>query len=160
MPGKTWFAVKSASLLFVFSVFSSTASAQASSPAVPHEVLMQQLASAESVSKAVAEEVRRESAAAQGLRRSDSLWNGAVIGAGVAVGVGLAFCRAMEPWRHCIDDYGPMLRLGALGAGLGLGIDALLHTSRTTAGHVSPAGGIHATPLLGRRKGVQLSVAF
>src|SRR5687768_16346740 len=59
-------------------------------------------------------------------RHSDSLLNGALIGAGVAIGSGLALCRAMEPCENCRDDIGPMLRFGAVGAAVGMGIDALI----------------------------------
>jgi hypothetical protein len=54
------------------------------------------------------------------VRHSDSLLNGALIGAGVAVASGLLVCRTMEPWENCRDDVGPMLRIGAIGAAIGI----------------------------------------
>src|SRR5687768_8247719 len=38
------------------------------------------------------------------VREADSLVNGALIGAGVAVASGLSLCLAMEPWENCRDD--------------------------------------------------------
>ena len=52
----------------------------------------------------------------QTVRESDSVLNGALIGAGVAVASGLFLCTRTEPWRNCRDDVGPMLRIGAVGA--------------------------------------------
>jgi hypothetical protein len=60
------------------------------------------------------------------VRRSDSVINGALIGAGAAVATGLLLCSLTETWDNCRDDAGPMLRIGALGAGVGIGIDALV----------------------------------
>jgi hypothetical protein len=91
-------------------------------------------------------------------RSSDSVINGALIGAGVAVASGLFVCTRMEPWRVCRDDFGPMLKLGAIGAGIGAGIDALL--SRRL--YENPNGTtLHAAPVISRdAKGVRLSVGF
>ena len=50
------------------------------------------------------------------VRESDSLLNGALIGTGAAVASGLLLCTMMEPWENCRDDYGPMARIGAIGA--------------------------------------------
>ncbi len=55
------------------------------------------------------------------VRQSDSLLNGALIGAGVAVASGLGFCTLMEPWENCRDDFGSMVKAGAIGAGIGIG---------------------------------------
>ncbi len=60
------------------------------------------------------------------VRQSDSLLNGALIGAGAGVASVLFICRQMEPWRVCLDDVGTMAQFGALGAGIGMGIDALI----------------------------------
>jgi hypothetical protein len=93
------------------------------------------------------------------MRESDSLLNGALIGAGVAVASGLAFCTLMEPWDNCRDDVGPMIKIGAIGAGIGMGIDALIRKKI----YQSASGGteVHAAPLLGRRvQGLRLSVRF
>ena len=64
-------------------------------------------------------------------RQSDSLLNGALIGAGAAVASGLFVCTRMEPWENCRDDVGPMLQIGAIGAGIGIGVDALIRGRRT-----------------------------
>ena len=65
------------------------------------------------------------------VRQSDSVINGALIGAGVGVASGLFLCGLTEPWENCRDDVGPMFRIGALGAGIGIGIDALIRGRRT-----------------------------
>jgi hypothetical protein len=94
------------------------------------------------------------------VRRSDSLINGALIGAGVAVASGLFVCTRMEPWAVCRDDIGPMLKLGAIGAGIGAGIDALIRR-RVTIYENSNGTTLHAAPIIGGdAKGVRLSVTF
>ena len=94
-------------------------------------------------------------------RHSDSLLNGALIGAGIAVGSGLALCRAMEPWENCRDDIGPMLRLGAVGAAVGMGIDALIRGQRTIYQAAPGPIRLSVAPLVGgRAKGVQLALRF
>jgi hypothetical protein len=65
------------------------------------------------------------------VRQSDSLLNGALIGAGVGVASGLLICRATEPWQNCRDDVGPILGFAAIGAGAGIAIDALVRPTRT-----------------------------
>ncbi len=98
---------------------------------------------------------------ATSVRHSDSLLNGALIGAGVAVASGLALCRTTEPWRNCRDDYGPMLRIGALGAGIGLAIDALIRGRRTTRPNRLDSTHLYASPILNRRGGgLQMSITF
>jgi hypothetical protein len=95
------------------------------------------------------------------VRHSDSLINGALIGAGTAVASGLLLCRMMEPWENCRDDVGPMLRIGAVGAGIGIGIDALIRGRRTI--YEAPPGStrVRATPILSRHAGgLQVSVSF
>ena len=89
---------------------------------------------------------------------TDSLLNGALIGAGAGVASHLLVCRTMEPWDVCRNDFGGMLKFGALGAGIGIGIDALVRKSD----YRFPSGAqIEAVPLLGRRaKGMRLSVRF
>ena len=86
------------------------------------------------VTAAAADEVRRfrlTDVKRVSVRKSDSVLNGALIGAGVGVASGLFLCRLSEPWRNCRDDVGPMLRIGAIGAGIGIGIDALIRGRRT-----------------------------
>jgi hypothetical protein len=93
-------------------------------------------------------------------RRSDSVLNGALIGAGAAVASGLFYCRMMEPWDIC-NDPGPLFRIGAIGAGIGIGVDALIR-GRTTiyeAAHGSTR--LHAAPIIGpHTAGVRVSVSF
>ena len=95
------------------------------------------------------------------VRHSDSLLNGALIGAGAAVASGLFLCRLTEPWENCRDDAGPMFRIGALGAGVGIGIDALIRGRRTI--YEAPQGSLrlHAAPIVARHmRGVQVSLSF
>jgi len=92
------------------------------------------------------------------VRHSDSVLNGALIGAGVAIASGLFVCRTMEPWRNCVDDIGPMLRLGAIGAAIGIGVDALI---RKTIYETASGSRLDAAPLVARRGGgLQLSLKF
>lgn len=59
-------------------------------------------------------------------RRNDSLWNGALIGAGTGLAGSLLLCRSMEPWEVCRDDVGAMVTSAAIGAAIGIGVDALI----------------------------------
>ena len=95
------------------------------------------------------------------VRHADSMLNGALIGAGAAVASGLFLCRLTEPWENCRDDVGPMLRIGAVGAGIGIGIDALIR-GRRTAYEAAPASPrVYAAPIVGRGSaGLQVSVRF
>jgi hypothetical protein len=111
----------------------------------------------------IREQIRRlQSAdATQGAaRQSDSLWNGALIGAGVAVASGLFLCTRTEPWENCRDDVGPMLRIGALGAGIGLAIDALIR--RSSVDHTVPdSTQLRTAPIVTpHARGLQMSVTF
>ena len=93
------------------------------------------------------------------VRQSDSLLNGALIGAGAGVASGLVFCRLMEPWQNCRDDFGSMLTVGAIGAGIGIGIDALIR--KKVYQSASGAAQVYAAPVFGRRgQGFRLSVRF
>ena len=93
------------------------------------------------------------------VRQSDSLLNGALIGAGAGVASGLFFCTRMEPWDNCRDDYGAMFKLGAIGAGIGMGIDALIR--KTVFQSASGAAEVRALPILSRReKGLRFAVTF
>ena len=87
------------------------------------------------------------------VRQSDPLINGALIGAGAAVASGLFLCTRTEPWRNCRDDIGPMLRIGAIGAGVGIGLDALIRGRRTIYEAAPGSTRLHATPLIGPRTG-------
>ena len=93
------------------------------------------------------------------VRESDSLLNGALIGAGAGIASHLLLCRTMEPWDVCRNDVGPMLKFGALGAGIGIGIDALIRKKIYSS--ASGETQIHASPLIGSRaQGLRLSVSF
>jgi hypothetical protein len=95
------------------------------------------------------------------VRHFDSLLNGALIGAGVAVASGLALCRLTEPWENCRDDVGPMLRIGALGAGVGIGIDARIRGRRTIYEAAQRSPQLYVRTHVGRReRGLQVSFRF
>jgi hypothetical protein len=94
------------------------------------------------------------------VRQSDSLLNGALIGAGAAIASGLFLCTRTEPWENCRDDGGPMLRIGAIGAGAGIGIDALIRGRRTIY-EAHDGTIVRVTPILGGAvRALQLSVHF
>lgn len=93
------------------------------------------------------------------VRPADPVINGALIGAGAAVASGLSLCRLTETWENCRDDVGPMFRIGAIGGGVGIGIDALIRGRRT----VYEAGStrLRAAPIVARHAGgVQVSLSF
>ena len=93
------------------------------------------------------------------VRENDSVLNGALIGAGTLLGIGLRMCTLTEPWDNCRDDVGPMLKLGALGAAAGAAIDALFPSRRTIFG--APSGSARLEPLLmPGAGGVRLSLKF
>jgi hypothetical protein len=95
------------------------------------------------------------------VRHSDPVLNGALIGAGAAVASGLLMCRAMEPWEVCRNDIGPMAKIGALGAGVGIAIDAVVRGRRTI--YQAPPGSVRlqVMPLLTRQAGgLQLAITF
>jgi hypothetical protein len=95
------------------------------------------------------------------VRDSDSVINGALIGAGAAVASGLLLCRLTEPWENCRDGVGPMLRIGALGAGVGIAIDALIRGRKTIYETGTVSTRLHAAPIVARgARGVRISLAF
>ena len=96
---------------------------------------------------------------AASIRTSDSLLNGALIGAGAAIATGLFLCTRTEPWENCRDDVGPMLRIGAIGAGIGIAIDALIR-KRHPSPSTPDAASLSAAPMVGHRNGLQLSLKF
>ena len=66
----------------------------------------------------------------------------------------------MEPWENCRDDVGPMLRVGGIGAGIGIAVDALIRR-RTTVYEAQGTARLHAAPVVGpRAAGVQVSLNF
>lgn len=105
------------------------------------------------LSSAAREQLRhlQDTGAVRVERRSDPLLNGALIGAAVAIGAGLSFCTLTEPWENCRDDVGPMLRIGALGAAIGIGIDALIE--ERNPGYRPATAQMRVAPLLGRGAG-------
>ena len=115
-----------------------------------------------SVAAAASEELRRldgQQAVRIERRRNDSVLNGALIGAAAGVASGLLLCRTMEPWEVC-NDPGPLVRVGALGAAIGIGIDALIR-KREVIYQRPEAAQVHVAPLVGRgTKGVQLGLRF
>jgi hypothetical protein len=95
------------------------------------------------------------------VRHSDALINGAVIGAGAAVASGLFLCSLTEPWENCRDDVGPMLRIGAIGAGVGIAIDALIRGRRTIYDAAPGSTRLYAAPIVSRHAGgLQVSLTF
>lgn len=95
------------------------------------------------------------------VRHSDSVLNGALIGAGAAVAAGLLLCNTTEPWENCRDDIGPMVRIGALGAGIGIAIDALIRGRKTIYDAASTSSRLHATPILTpHARGLRVSLRF
>lgn len=67
----------------------------------------------------------------------------------------------MEPWENCRDDVGPMLRAGAFGAGVGIGIDALIRGRRTVYQAPPGATRLRVAPILARRGGgLRVSASF
>ena len=92
-------------------------------------------------------------------RKNDSLLNGALIGAAAGVGTGIAYCMMMEPWEIC-NDPGPLSIFGALGAGIGIGIDALIREREVVYGRENSTQ-LHVAPMVGRgTKGVRLGLRF
>jgi hypothetical protein len=62
----------------------------------------------------------------------DSLLNGTVIGAAVGAGAGVAFTHAVRDSDLGFDQYAyGALVFGAIGAGVGLGVDALFNRAST-----------------------------
>ena len=96
------------------------------------------------------------------IRQSDSLINGALIGAGAGFASGLFLCRAMEPWDVCFNDGNVprLIGLAALGAGIGIGIDAAIRKKITI--YETPGGKqLSAAPMVGRHgAGLRLSLKF
>ena len=120
------------------------------SVAATHPRLMDSEALRRAATTALAQTSRRE---------SDSVLNGALIGAGAAVATGLFLCTRGEPWENCRDDVGPMLRIAAIGAGIGIAIDALIR--RKVTSDTTDAARVHAAPIVApETRGVRVSIRF
>lgn len=141
--------------LIVMTAWASSTAAQTPSGPIDDSARVTTLASA------AAGEARRLAAQSATVERwrNDPVLNGALIGAAAGVAGGLLLCRTMEPWEVC-NDPGPLLRYGAVGAGIGIGIDALIRKREV----VPVRGGsaqLSVVPMAGRgAKGVQLGVRF
>ena len=86
----------------------------------------------------------------------DSLLNGVVIGAAVGAGIGVAFTHSVRDSDLSLGQYAyGALVFGAVGAGAGLGLDALLE--RTTPGPTKPPQRLSIAPSIWRDvKGVAI----
>ena len=108
-----------------------------------------------------AEQLRTSDIVRVRARHFDSVLNGALIGAGAAVATGLFLCTRTEPWENCRDDVGPMVGIGALGAGIGVGVDALIRPRRTIYEAMPRPVTLHVTPIVvPRAGGVRISVSY
>jgi hypothetical protein len=79
----------------------------------------------------------------------------------VAVASGLFLCTRTEPRENCRDDAGPIARIAALGAAIGIGIDALVRGRKT----IYEAGPVMMRPRIPpiaaeRACGLQVTVGF
>lgn len=144
-------------LIFLVSVLSSTALF-----AQPLDLASGSSTGTPSLAAAVAAELRRldqTQVVRAERKRNDSVLNGALIGAAVGVASGLAICRTMEPWEVC-NDPKPLLQVGAVGAAIGIGVDALIRKREFVA---VPAGSstVSVAPVAGRgAKGLRVAVRF
>ena len=92
---------------------------------------------------------------------NDSVVNGALIGAGAAVASGLFLCTRTEPWRNCRDDAGPILRIAAIGAAVGAGVDALIRRREPLLSAQLGSARLDAAPLVARgAAGLRVSLRF
>lgn len=98
---------------------------------------------------------------APSVRQSDSVLNGALIGAAVGVASGLFLCTRMEPWRNCRDDVGPMLKMGAIGAGVGIAIDLAIRRRKPITNAPEESTRLRLAPIVSRdTRGFQMSLSF
>ncbi len=97
-------------------------------------------------------------------RRSDSLWNGVLIGAGVGAVLGAVIGHAISDCSECSGFYVP-LTFGVVGAGVGAGvgaaIDAVRHSQSTATAPGTRTRRVNLAPRLARNvKGISLSIHF
>lgn len=64
-------------------------------------------------------------------RHSDSVLNGALIGAGALVVWGLSVCTLVDSWRNCRDDGGPITQVATIGSVVGMAIDHVIRRRKT-----------------------------
>ena len=102
-------------------------------------------------------------------RIGDPLWNGALIGLGAGFGAGLLSMARCDAGLVCGAAAGPVVLVeSAVGAGVGIGIDALhrgrklVYVNRDTAVPSStPRASINVSPVFGgTTRGVMMSVRF
>lgn len=97
-------------------------------------------------------------------RRGDSLGNGAIIGliAGAAFGSVGALIVCAEEANCAAEATGIVLAYGALGAGVGVGVDALIRREQTIyRAPARPAASIRISPIVTKdRKGIAVSWKF
>jgi hypothetical protein len=97
------------------------------------------------------------------MRHADSLANGAKIGFAVGAGfgalAGLAVASELE-WKGAVVGF--LLVYGAMGAGIGVGIDGLTSSDRVIYSRPNPqTARLALAPLLGSgRRGLRLTVGF
>ena len=92
---------------------------------------------------------------------NDSVLTGALSGTGSGIALGLFYCTRMEPWDVCRRNVGAMAKFAALGAGIGIGVDALIRGRRTIYEAPRQSTQLRVAPILARgARGVQVSVDF
>jgi hypothetical protein len=105
--------------------------------------------------------VRRSEIARVRVRRSDSLLDGALIGAGAGLASHLFGCRLTEPWDICLHDTGPQLTFAAVGAGIGVTADALIRGRQTVFEAPPGSTRLRVLPVAAPgAAGVHLSLSF
>jgi hypothetical protein len=108
-----------------------------------------------------ARRVRLSEIARVRVRRSDSLLDGALIGAGAGLASHLFGCRLTEPWDVCLHDTGPQLTFVAIGAGIGIGADALIRGRQTVFEAVAGSTRLRVLPVAAPgAAGFHLSLSF
>jgi hypothetical protein len=94
-------------------------------------------------------------------RRRDPVLNGALIGAGVALGSGLFLCRLTESWEICRGNVGPIVTISAVGAGIGVAVDALIRGRVTIYESAGRSLQLQAVPVVAvHAAGVQVTLDF
>jgi hypothetical protein len=98
-------------------------------------------------------------------RRHDPLWNGALIGFAVGGGLGLGLGNFSGSWSWGDAAVGALM-IGAIGAGIGVGIDALIPGRKVVAYRAPGPGGassarLSVAPVITpRAKGAAVLLAF